>query len=156
MGTSLIPLVPISRDQSITHNGFGDDPSIPCYDFCPVQAIAIKMVSIIPEPEISTLLETAQSRTATGGGPDDSHLLGIPRSREIITIPYPGHGRVSTVYQYLSAMEGPADSSSVARVQPRTSKGITDLLSLNLVRLNTPDLYIWTLFSRLESRSLSE
>ena len=33
--------------------------------------------------------------------------------------------------------ERPADSSSVARVQPRTSKGITDLLSLNLVRLNT-------------------
>uniref|UniRef100_A0A1I7WDH6 Uncharacterized protein n=1 Tax=Heterorhabditis bacteriophora TaxID=37862 RepID=A0A1I7WDH6_HETBA len=110
------------------------------------------MVSIIPEPEspntaVSTLLETAQSRTATGGvykgqGPDDSHLLGIPRSREIITIPYPGHGRVSTVYQYLSAMEGPADSSSVARVQPRTSKGITDLLSLNLVRL----IYLDTIY----------
>ena len=33
--------------------------------------------------------------------------------------------------------EKPADSPSVARVQPRTSKGITDLLSLNLVRLNT-------------------
>ena len=30
-----------------------------------------------------------------------------------------------------------ADPFSVARVQPRTSKGITDLLLLNLVRLNT-------------------
>ena len=32
-----------------------------------------------------------------------------------------------------------ADLSSVARVQPRTSKGITDLLLLNLVWLNTTD-----------------
>uniref|UniRef100_A0A1I7WD76 Uncharacterized protein n=1 Tax=Heterorhabditis bacteriophora TaxID=37862 RepID=A0A1I7WD76_HETBA len=39
-------------------------------------------------------------------------------------------------------MEGPADSSSVARVQPRTSKGITDLLSLNLVRL----IYLDTIY----------
>ncbi|KAM3715342.1 Dermonecrotic toxin LvSicTox-alphaIC1biii [Dirofilaria immitis] len=30
-----------------------------------------------------------------------------------------------------------ADSSSVARVQPWTSKGITDLLLLNFMRLNT-------------------
>uniref|UniRef100_A0A1I7WKU9 Uncharacterized protein n=2 Tax=Heterorhabditis bacteriophora TaxID=37862 RepID=A0A1I7WKU9_HETBA len=76
--TSLIPLVPISRDQSITHKvsamiHLQVHLQIPCYDFCPVQAIAIKMVSIIPEPEspntaVSTLLETAQSRTATGGG----------------------------------------------------------------------------------------
>ena len=31
---------------------------------------------------------------------------------------------------------GHADSFSVARVRPRTSKGITDLLLLNLVRLD--------------------
>jgi len=30
----------------------------------------------------------------------------------------------------------PAASTSVARVRPRASKGITDLLLLNLVRLN--------------------
>ena len=55
------------------------------------------------------------------------------------------------------------DSFSVARVQPRTSKGITDLLLLNLVGLDTPcpskkydELKIHPLFSRLESRSLSE
>ena len=30
-----------------------------------------------------------------------------------------------------------ADLSSVARVQPRTSKGITDLLLLNIMWLNT-------------------
>ena len=33
-----------------------------------------------------------------------------------------------------------ADPFSVARVQPRTSKGITDLLLLNLVRLNAASL----------------
>ena len=55
------------------------------------------------------------------------------------------------------------DSFSVARVQPRTSKGITDLLLLNLVGLDTPcpskkyaELEIQPLFNRLESRSLSE
>ncbi|KAH0553920.1 hypothetical protein KQX54_005865 [Cotesia glomerata] len=71
------------------------------------------------------------------------------------------------------------DSFSVARVRPRTSKGITDLLLLNLVRLEAacPSkkiiLYVGSknhlirkprafqdtkirLFSRLESRSLSE
>uniref|UniRef100_A0A1I7WDA7 Reverse transcriptase n=1 Tax=Heterorhabditis bacteriophora TaxID=37862 RepID=A0A1I7WDA7_HETBA len=71
MGTSLILLVPISRDQSITH-----------------KVSAMIHLQIPSIPQYST---------------DDSHLLGIPRSREIITIPYP----VSTVYQYLSAMEGP-------------------------------------------------
>lgn len=73
-----------------------------------------------------------------------------------------------------------ADSFSVARVRPRTSKGITDLLLLNLVRLEAAcpskkiGLYVGSknpprpkpdgpsryhkvrLFSRLESRSLSE
>ena len=59
-----------------------------------------------------------------------------------------------------------AESFSVARVRPRTSKGITDLLLLNLVRLEAacpskklylqPTLRISWLFSRLESRSLSE
>jgi hypothetical protein len=51
----------------------------------------------------------------------------------------------------------------VARVQPRTSKGITDLLLLNLVQLEAacPSkklniLIIYRLFNRLESRSLSE
>ncbi|KAF7378531.1 hypothetical protein HZH66_015510 [Vespula vulgaris] len=47
------------------------------------------------------------------------------------------------------------DSFSVARVRPRTSKGITDLLLLNLVRLKAacPSKKICC---RLESRSLSE
>src|SRR5277367_5547744 len=56
-----------------------------------------------------------------------------------------------------------AESFSVARVRPRTSKGITDLLLLNLVRLDAPSpskkyskRMICLLFSRLESRSLSE
>jgi hypothetical protein len=41
------------------------------------------------------------------------------------------------VYQLLSEEDKHADFASVARVQPRTSKGITDLLLLNFVRLNT-------------------
>ncbi len=45
---------------------------VPCYDFYPVQAIAIKVVSICTQPlshiqSVPTLLETAQSRIATGG-----------------------------------------------------------------------------------------
>jgi hypothetical protein len=54
----------------------------------------------------------------------------------------------------------------VAHVRPRTSKGITDLLLLNLVWLNAtcpskklkrgPFVGVPELFSRLESRSLSE
>lgn len=56
------------------------------------------------------------------------------------------------------------DPFSVARVRPRTSKGITDLLLLNLVWLNATcpskkfarTERILELFSRLESRSLSE
>ena len=60
-----------------------------------------------------------------------------------------------------------ADPFSVARVRPRTSKGITDLLLLNLVRLaaaspskkSSPAQQqgeTRELFSRTESRSLSE
>ena len=49
----------------------------------------------------------------------------------------PNHERVSADYPFLSDGEvSLADSFSVARVRPRTSKGITDLLLLNLVWLN--------------------
>ena len=46
---------------------------LPCYDFCPVQATAIKSVSNDPDlrrghrPPVPDLLEMAQSRAATGG-----------------------------------------------------------------------------------------
>ena len=46
---------------------------LPCYDFCPVQATAIKSVSSEPDlrrghsPPVPDLLEMAQSRAATGG-----------------------------------------------------------------------------------------
>lgn len=45
---------------------------IPCYDFYPVQAIAIELFPAISRPEglntvVRSPLETAQSRTATGG-----------------------------------------------------------------------------------------
>ena len=65
----------------------------------------------------------------------DLHLLGIPGSRRIIASSDPYHEVGSTVYPLLSEREKLADHFSVARVRPRTSKGITDLLLLNLVRL---------------------
>jgi hypothetical protein len=46
---------------------------LPCYDFCPVQATAIKSVSNTPDlrrghrAPVPDLLEMAQSRAATGG-----------------------------------------------------------------------------------------
>ena len=63
----------------------------------------------------------------------DLHLLGIPGSRGTIASPDPYHESSSTVYPFLSEREELADRFSVARVRPRTSKGITDLLLLNLV-----------------------
>ncbi|KAL3073926.1 hypothetical protein niasHT_036014 [Heterodera trifolii] len=68
---------------------------------------------------------------------DDSPLQGIPRSRTIVAMSDPNHGKFPPVYQPLSGKDKHADFASVARVQPRTSKGITDLLLLNFVRLNT-------------------
>jgi len=62
---------------------------------------------------------------------DDPRLLGIPRSRLIIAIIYPHHDVLSQIprtsrprlfHKVLS------EHISVARVRPRTSKGITDLL----------------------------
>ena len=59
---------------------------------------------------------------------DDLRLLGIPRWRPIIAKVYPQHDKVSQDYPTLSGKEELADFISVARVRPRTSKGITDLL----------------------------
>ncbi|CAL4075782.1 unnamed protein product [Meganyctiphanes norvegica] len=85
--------------------------------------------------------------------------------------PNPYHEGVSTGYPLLSEREGHADPFSVVRVRPRTSKGITDLLLLSLLRLDDADpskkklrwatdrsRYKTTrrLVSRPESRSLSE
>ena len=59
---------------------------------------------------------------------DDSRLQGIPRSRLIIPIIYPQHDASSKDFPRLSAQAKLAECISVARVRPRTSKGITDLL----------------------------
>ncbi len=59
---------------------------------------------------------------------DDLRLLGIPRSRLIIAIIYPYHGARSKDCPGFSAKETLVECISVARVRPRTSKGITDLL----------------------------
>ncbi len=69
--------------------------------------------------------------------PDESHLLGIPRSRAIVTKPDPNHEKGSRGFPRLSAgaKTRHAELFSVARVRPRTSKGITDLLLLRFVRL---------------------
>ncbi len=58
---------------------------------------------------------------------DDLRLLGIPRSRLIIAIIYPYHDARSKDCPGLSAKEELVECISVARVRPRTSKGITDL-----------------------------
>ncbi|KAI3410196.1 hypothetical protein GPALN_014830 [Globodera pallida] len=125
---------------------------LPCYDFCPVQATAIKSVPINATTEADTHNRPRVSRNGSVPGSDgrcvqragtyservdDSPLQGIPRSRTIIAMSDPNHGKFSPVYQPLSGKDKHADFASVARVQPRTSKGITDLLLLNFVRLNT-------------------
>ena len=61
---------------------------------------------------------------------DDSRLLGIPRSRSKIAMIYPHHDARFKDCPGLSAKEKRklVECISVARVRPRTSKGITDLL----------------------------
>ncbi|KAF7623494.1 hypothetical protein Mgra_00010209 [Meloidogyne graminicola] len=72
----------------------------------------------------------AQSRAATGGVyKGQGRNQRIPRSRKIIAISDPNHGKFSMVYPPLSGKDKHVDFASVARVQPRTSKGITDLLA---------------------------
>ena len=87
---------------------------------------------------------------------------------EELQAPIPSTKEIQRVsHSFRSRGEIHADSFSVARVRPRTSKGITDLLLLNLVWLNATrpskksvltltDQVISRLFNRLESRSLSE
>ena len=78
----------------------------------------------------------------------------IPSTKEVQRVTRPCRGRLKH-----------DESFSVARVRPRTSKGITDLLLLNLAWLNATcpskklaptRRRIGELFNRLESRSLSE
>ena len=79
--------------------------------------------------------------------------------------PIPVTTAILTGYPILSDQNKLVDAVSVARVRPRTSKGITDLLLLSLIRLEDMNLskksaptllIISVLFSRVESRSLSE
>ena len=84
---------------------------------------------------------------------------------EQLQAPIPVTTVIHQVTQPYRARKILVDTVIVARVRPRTSKGITDLLLLNFVRLNAacpskksaPTLEsMGVLFSRLESRSLSE
>ena len=83
---------------------------------------------------------------------------------EKLQAPIPSTKEVQRVTRSCRTRSRHVDSFSVARVRPRTSKGITDLLLLNLVWLNATcpskklaqTELIYELFSRLESRSLSE
>ena len=59
---------------------------------------------------------------------NDARLLGIPRWRSKITIIYPHHDTRWEDYPDFSVKVELDERISVARVQPRTSKGITDLL----------------------------
>ena len=82
-----------------------------------------------------------------------------------LQVPIPSTSRVQRITSTFRPWKYThVDRLIVARVRPRTSKGITDLLLLNLVWLNatcpSKKLHrrkrIGELFSRLESRSLSE
>ena len=95
---------------------------------------------------------------------DDSRLLGIPRSRLIIAIIYPHHDGFWRLPRPFGQGCKLVESVSVARVRPRTSKGITDLLlpqtstcytHIVPLRSRTPKSRR-ILFSRLRSRSLTE
>ncbi|GBP52958.1 hypothetical protein EVAR_47613_1 [Eumeta japonica] len=76
-------------------------------------------------------------------GDEIRNFSSRPRLRESISSPLPSTSRGGRDEQHEGVSEGcpasrpgeHADSFSVARVRPRTSKGITDLLLLNLVRL---------------------
>ena len=59
---------------------------------------------------------------------DDSRLLGIPRLWGTIATPNPHHDDLLKDYPDLSGKKKLVACVSVARVRPRTSKGITDLL----------------------------
>ena len=97
---------------------------------------------------------------------DDSRLLGIPRSRSIIAIIYPHHdARFKRLPRPFGQGYKLVERISVARVRPRTSKGITDLLLPQLPSVNTPKVPLRSrrqsqafavLFSRPRSRSLTE
>ena len=53
-----------------------------------------------------------------------------------LQVPIPSTTGVQRITRAFRPREAHDDPVSVARVRPRTSKGITDLLLLNLVRLN--------------------
>ncbi len=86
---------------------------------------------VSPERPIGRSDGRCVQRTGTYSTRDaDSRLQGIPRSRRIIAIIDPNHGRDSQDFPVLSDQgQTPAAPPSVLRVQPRTSKGMTDLLS---------------------------
>lgn len=55
----------------------------------------------------------------------------------IIAVPNPNHeGGSAVTRRFRAGRVKHADSFSVARVRPRTSKGITDLLLLSVTRLD--------------------
>ena len=58
---------------------------------------------------------------------DDFGLLGIPRSTLIIATSYPHHNTCCRLPNPSRRGSKPVECISVARVEPRTSKGITDL-----------------------------
>ena len=98
---------------------------------------------------------------------DDLRLLGIPRWRLIITIIYPQHDALLTRLPRPISQGCKLDECiSVARVRPRTSKGITDLLLPRTSIGYTPIVPLrshvpkseefFRLFSRPRSRSLTE
>lgn len=128
---------------------------IPCYDFCFLQMTRFEAIqSSQRQPPCYSLSHPignsdgrcVQRPETYSTQVDDLHLLGIPHSRQIITIVYPQHSSISKSSRPSRARcnSGPpsltqankiemykklSDQSSVARERPRTSESITDLLS---------------------------
>ncbi|VDM97793.1 unnamed protein product [Thelazia callipaeda] len=109
----------------------------------PSSLIAKRLLTDPPKNLLSTKFEGIETAVPAFLKPvssrrnHDSHLLGIDvqrnkcNSRSRFTEDF--QGVTITFQQWLQC----AVSFSVARVQPWTSKGITDLLLLNFMRLNT-------------------
>ena len=119
----------------------------PCYDFSFLEMFRFKRLRASRSPTragsqapsenfIGTFIGRSDGRCVQRAGTystrvDDSHLQGIPRCT---TQNCKGRSLARRRFQRLAIRDplGPADmlvaGASVARVRPRTSKGITDLL----------------------------
>jgi hypothetical protein len=87
----------------------------------------------VPEVSPDHSISSSDGRCVQRAGTESAHaddvcLLEIPRSSSIFTWNYPHHGWVWRIGEPFRARRNSLCPAIVARVQPGTSKGITDLL----------------------------